>query len=192
MPRVAIAELAAAPEGSAEAEQEQTAKAGEYQRNDEPALTVHESPRSLQDRSNRGIVGPVMKNERIAGAAALRFEPRPLDHPITRSPEAGKISTASDQSRSPHRLLVPVRRRRTRRYERIAGPRLHPSHSRKIVIQVVMEIRISAPRSNGLFRPRSWMAVSRPPADRGRCRRGRVAEWEAVPPGSCARPSAPS
>src|SRR5208337_4154010 len=88
--------------------------------------------------------------------------------------------------------FVPVRRTRTRRYERIAGPRWHPSHSREIVIQSVMEIRISEPRAGGRFRPLFWLAVSRPHADRGRCRRGRVAAWEAVPPGSCARPSAPS
>src|SRR5271157_5304631 len=88
--------------------------------------------------------------------------------------------------------FVPVRSSRTRRYERIAGPRWHPSHSREIVIQSVMEIRISEPRAGGRFRPRFWLAVSGPHADRGRCRRGRVATWEAVPPGSCARPSAPS
>jgi len=97
-----------------------------------------------------------------------------------------------DPSRPPHRPIVPVRRKRTRRYERIAGPRWHPSHSREIVIQSVMEIRISEPRADGRFRPSSWLAASGPRADRGRCRRGRVAAWGAVPPGSCARPSAPS
>ena len=119
VPGVAIAELAAAPEGRAETEQEQTAKTAEYQRNDEPALTVHESPRSLQDRSNRGIVGPARQerngNGRIAGMPSVRFQLRSLDHPITRCTEKAKSRRPRDPSRSPHRGHLPLRRTRTRR-----------------------------------------------------------------------------